>query len=452
MVHADGRFVPLSRRLRFLVPQPPNVLVITCHDLGRHLGCYGIPTVQSPNLDRLAGEGVRFAGAFCTAPQCSPARASLFTGRYPHANGVMGLCHGRFGWDLNHDEQHLAAMMAGSGRHSVLAHHQHETRRPDDMGYDRILVGDAVHPAGRVVDEVSAFLKTRTSADAPFFLQLGFFEPHRPFEIWDTPPDDERGVTIPPWLVDDAGARAEFAGFQGAIRSLDRAIGRLLAALDGAGLAANTIVVFTADHGIPFPRAKCSLYDPGLEVALIVRWPAGGLPDGSVPDPMVSHLDVVPTLLDLCGAPIPANLHGRSLAPLLRGETWEPRDAVFGQITHHDYCDPRRCIRTRTHKLIVNFTNAPFFMDPSQAWRPKTITKDPADPAGTTHDPVELYDLMADPGETCNLARSDAHRTTCRELLRRLHRWMQETSDPMLQGIPTPPIYDRAMRALTGKG
>jgi len=119
----------------------PNVIVMICHDIGQHLGCYGVETVNTPSLDGLAEEGVRFSNNFCTSPSCSPSRAAIFTGRYPHSNGVMGLCHADFGWDLYTGENHLAGLLHGAGYRTGLLGHQHETRRPHEMGYDDVRMG-----------------------------------------------------------------------------------------------------------------------------------------------------------------------------------------------------------------------------------------------------------------------------------------------------------------------
>lgn len=438
----------------------PNILLMICHDLGRHLGCYGVSTVHTPNVDRLAAEGVRMARSFCVAPQCSPSRAALFTGRYPHSNGVLGLTHAQFDWDLHPEERHLAGLLSESGWHAALIGLQHETRRPEGMGFDEIVgqnapVEDsALTGADRLAAQVGAFLQRRRDQEKPFYLQVGFAEPHRvpgtPGDFGHLPPDDSRGVTVPAYLVDDADARAELAAFQGAIRKVDGAVGRILGALDDCGLREDTLVVFTTDHGIPFPRAKCSVYEAGLEVCLVLHWPGGGVSGGRVLDPMIPNVDCLPTLLEMAGAPVPGNVQGRSFAPLLRGEPYAPRPEVFGEMTYHDYYDPVRSIRTERHKLIVAFCFNRGFMDPSQQWRPRTRTRHPADPALSRHDLIELYDLAEDPLETRNLAASEAHRAVRDDLLRRLHAWMVETDDPLLRGVPPSPMHLRAVAALEG--
>lgn len=425
----------------------PNILFVTCHDIGRHLHCYGINEVESPNFDALSASGVRFEQAFCTAPQCSPSRASIFTGRYPHNNGMMGLAHGYFGWDLHADERHLAQYLNDAGYHTAGLGIIHESRRSQRPGFDRVLQA-ASGEAPDITATAIEYIRAQRPPDQPFYLQVGYIEPHRRDVDYQAPPYNARGVCIPPYLVPEPTAYEDLAYFQGSIRKVDAALGELLAALDDAGLRDDTLVIFTADHGIPYPRAKCSLYDPGLEVALMLRWPGGPLAAGQIVDAMVSNIDILPTILDLLGLPAAEQVQGVSLLPLLRGEMEQVHDTIYGEMTYHDYCDPRRCLRTATHKLIVNFTSAPFFMDPSQQWRPKTITLHPPRPEFAYHPPVELYDLVTDPLERQNLADDPAHADLCRDLLARLHAWMTDTHDPLLQGIPTPPMHDMALRAL----
>jgi N-sulfoglucosamine sulfohydrolase len=438
----------------------PNVVVVTCHDLGRHLGCYGNPTVQTPNLDALAADGIRFGQAFCAAPQCSPSRASLYTGRWPHANGVLGLTHANFGWDLHPEERHLAQVLREAGYATALVGANHEVRHVTDEQAAERLGFDYLSRPRRGDDITAQALDRIAKLETPFYLQLGYNEPHRlnhadPSAEPDymgflgeyVEPDDERGVTMPPWLKETESGRREIAELQGALKYVDRAIGRVLDALPE-----NTLVIFTPDHGLALPRAKCSLYGPGLEVALIVRWPQGGWTGGRVQDELISNVDVFPTILEAIGIPAPENVHGQSFAALLDGSAYQPRDAIFGEMTYHDYYDPRRCIRTARHHLIVNFTAAPAFMNPSQSWRPRTDPVVPDKPALAYHPLVELFDLDEDPHERNNLADDPAHADVRTELLVRLHAWMRETADPLLDGAVTPPMHRWALEALaTGR-
>ncbi len=433
-----------------------NVILITCHDLGQHLGCYGVGTVDTPNIDRLAAEGVLFKNSFCAAPQCSPSRAAMLTGRHPQTNGVLGLCHGGFKWDLHPGETHLARRFKDAGYHTSLVGTQHETNHPERMGFDELhLSSDPDLPTAlalQFAERAAAWLSEPKHQEVPFYLQFGLIEPHRAANRangWFTTHQKPRSeVTVPGYLVRDAGALEEFGLFEASVRTADDAVGRVMEALQHAGLAETTLVIFTSDHGIPFPRSKCSLYDPGLQVPLILRWSQGPWKPGTVEEAMVSNVDYVPTLCDLLGLPPANNAQGRSIAALLRGEAFERRHEIFAGMTYHDYYDPLRAIRTEQYKLIVSFCYNRALMDPSQQWRPKTITVTPPDPSTSRHPLVQLYDLRADPLEQHNLAENIEFTHVKNDLLARLHQWMVETGDPLLEGVPMPPIHNEALAAL----
>ncbi len=442
----------------------PNILIMHCHDLGRFLHCYGVKTVQTPNLDRLASEGVTFLNTFCSAPQCSPSRASIFTGRYPHNNGVMGLCHAEFAWDLHSDEQHLGQILGGAGYETAGVGVIHETRGgPRRCGLQQYTPASN---AERAADEAIALLKRLAGrSDRPFYMQVGCIEPHRlggrdkadsdhmGFLGDHLQEDRSQGVTVPGYLRDTEGTRTEIAELQGAVRHMDRHMGRVLEGLRELGLEANTLTIFTTDHGIAMPRAKCSLYDPGLGVAFMLRWPSrAGWHGGMRRSEMVSNIDILPTILDAVGVAVPGRVQGRSFAPLLDGRSYASRTEIFGEITYHDYYDPRRCIRTETHKLIVNFSSAPFFMDPSQSWRPRSDTKVPLNHAVAYHPAVELYDLREDPHELRNLADNPTHASVRKELLGRLNRHLEATQDPILTEGVVSPIQRKAWSLLKGAG
>ncbi|HET6319097.1 MAG TPA: sulfatase-like hydrolase/transferase, partial [Chloroflexota bacterium] len=279
-------------------------------------------------MDHLAETGVRFERSFCTAPQCSPSRAALHTGRYPHATGVLGLAHAPFGWRLDPSERHIAHILADVGYATSLIGMQHLVERDaaHELGYQRVA---PVSPAYEEADVAVAQLRELSSQEAPFYLEVGFEEPHRPYDFGGARRDASRGVAIPPYLPNTAEAQEDFAAFQGAIRQMDEAVGRILSALDELGIADTTLVVFATDHGAAMPRAKCTLYDPGIEVALLMRYPKAGLAGGRVVSELVSNVDITPTVLDALGLPLPASLHGQSLWPLLQEAPFQPRSEVF---------------------------------------------------------------------------------------------------------------------------
>lgn len=440
----------------------PNVLFVHCHDLGRYLHCYGVDTVQSPNLDRLAGEGVLLERMFCTAPQCSPSRASLFTGRYPHTNGVMGLTHAEFAWDLHPEERHLGEILRDAGYRTAAVGVIHETR----SGAARCGYGDhRPQPrAEQAVDNAIARLGELAASDeAPFCLSVGFLEPHRlpqpdpnadmGFVAPGIEPDAALGVQVPDYLEPTDGTKTELAELQGAVRHMDTHFGRLMAAVDELGLRDTTLVVFTTDHGVAMPRAKCSLYDPGLGVATIFRMPMReGWRGGIRHDALLSNIDVLPTLLELLDIAAPEGVQGRSFLGLMDGGAYTRRSEIHGEITYHDYYDPRRCIRTDTHKLIANFSAAPAYMDPSQSWRPRSDTVEPRNRATAYHPKIELFDLREDPWELRDLGDDPAHAELRAELMGRLYAHMRDTQDPLLDGAVTSPMHTAVVDLLQQAG
>jgi arylsulfatase A-like enzyme len=394
---------------------------MTTHDIGRHLGCYG-RGVTSPNLDAFAASGLRFDQAFCTAPQCSPSRASLASGRYPHNNGVMGLAHRGFDWELAPDVPHIAKVLSENDFETHLFGGQHVSMHPERLGFT------AHH---RETEGVEAFLAT----ERRLYLEINFEETHRPYpEVAGDPP---AALQVPAYLPDGPEALAEFAALNEGIRLMDEAAGRVLAALERAGRADDAIVVFTTDHGVAMPRAKCTLYDAGIEVALVFRWPRGEL--HGVRDGMVSNIDVLPTLLEAAGVEAPRGVQGRSL---LDGGG---REAIFAEKTFHSYYDPMRCVRTPRHKLIRNFETAFAVEVPGDIQAGPIFRADPSRYSKDRADVVELYDLAADPLELRNMAGQEELAQVERELSAQLWNWMRETDDPLLNGPVSSPRYRLAM-------
>ena len=444
--------------------KPPNILIVHCHDLGQYLHCYGVKTVQTPHLDTLASEGVRFARSFCTNPGCSPSRASIFTGRYPHSNGVMGLCHANFAWDLNLGEKHMAEILRDAGYTTAAVGVIHETASGyKRCGYEQYFSPASAEPATDAA--IRLLHEFHDKPGKPFFLCVGFIEPHRlsykeptwpgalpgdsSFPGPALKPDDTLGVEIPGYLRDTEGTRRELAGLQGAIHHVDTQAGRLLAALKESGLESDTLVIFTTDHGVAMPRSKCSLYEPGVQVSLLMRLPSRqGWHGGDVRPEMINNIDYLPTILELAGQPVPANIQGRSFVPLLDGKAYQPNRDIFTELTYHDYYDPRRAIRTETHKLIVNFTTAPAFMDPSQSWRPSSDVVVPENRAMAYHPDVELYDLAKDPWEQNDVSRQSQYAEVRSDLLKRLYQHLVDTQDPILKGAVTSPQHLRAIKLL----
>jgi N-sulfoglucosamine sulfohydrolase len=419
----------------------PNIILLTTHDTGQHVSPYGIKTVHTPNCERLASESVLFENSFCTAPQCSPSRASLVTGRYPHSNGTMGLTHADFAWSLHVDEQPIASLLGGSGYTTWLLGGQHETNDPSSLGFDHVDIGFTLLDLPAHIEP----LLDQRDLRRPFYCQIGCFETHRPFDGHGTEPDDSLGIYIPPYLRDGPETRDELRKMQGLVRRFDTGLGQLLGILDDRDLCDNTILVVTTDHGIAFPRAKGTLFDPGLETMLFVRWPArfeGGLRRKE----LISHVDILPTLLEAIGVPCPDCIQGQSFLLLLEGKTCAERSEIFAEKTFHDCYDPMRCIRTRTHKYICYFEKSSLHPVPGDIIGGGANRElGPLSRQGNE----ALYDLTSDPGEKINRVDDPDCREIVADLRRRLHRWMQETGDPLLEGPVASPFYERACIILT---
>jgi arylsulfatase A-like enzyme len=408
-----------------------NVLIVHWHDLGRYLGAYGHPDVSSPRLDRLAAEGILFTRAHATAPLCSPSRGSLFTGRYPQSNGLVGLAH--HGWEYRSDVRTLPHILSDFGWYSALFGMQHETSYPKRLGFDEFDVSNSY--CDYVVDRAQEWLQDSAEnlAGQPFLLTAGFFETHRPYPRDRYEPADAADVDPPGFLPDTPEVRGDVAEFYGAIAAADAAVGRLLDTLAQTGLDASTWVVFFTDHGPAFPRAKSTLYDAGTGIGLIVRPPAGRSVAPRVYDELFSGVDLLPTLLGLLGVDVPADVEGVShagalLAPDPRAEP--VREQVYSMKTYHDSFDPIRAIRTKEYSYIENYAARPLLdlpLDIEDSPSGHAVAPFIAGPRPER----ELYDLRADPAETNNLLAGDdpGVDALAADLAVRLHDWRQRIGD-----------------------
>jgi N-sulfoglucosamine sulfohydrolase len=261
-------------------------------------------------------------------------------------------------------------------------------------------------------------------------------------------PDDSLGISLPPYIPDTPQARSEFAQLQGVIGLMDAAVGVIWEALQANDLLSDTWVIFTTDHGIAMPRAKTTMYDPGIETALLMYAEPFGLTDGLVFDEMISNVDIVPTILDGLGITPPDTLHGRSFWGLLTGTDYPPNTHIFVEKTFHTAYEPQRAVRTDRYKLIwnaeVDIINVAADIQHSPIY-PQMI-----DELTLERPPFELYDLEADPVERQNLIGQVAYADVERDLRERLLGWMQSTNDPLLNGPISSPYYNEAKRLLLG--
>lgn len=420
----------------------PNILYIHSHDTGRYVQPYGY-AVPTPHIQQLAGEGVLFRQAYSASPTCSPSRASLLTGQYPHNNGMLGLAHR--GFSLYDYEHHLLHTLRKAGYLCALAGVQHIADAFDPpwkkIGYDLKLGSEVEGEAGPHIPANNAHLAAVDFLDGapqqPFFLSVGFVETHRDFP--PLPPGAEPGFTTPPPpLPDFPEIRKDAARFIQSARDLDAKMGAVFEALRRNGLIENTLIVCTTDHGIPFPGHKCTLTGNGLGVMLILRGP-GGFSGGRVIDSLVSQVDLFPTLCEYLDIPAPDWLQGVSFMPVIRGEASETREQVFGEVNYHAAYEPMRSVRTRRWSYIQRFDPRPHPVLPNTDNSPGKRILVEHGWESIPQAEESLFDLVFDPYEVKNLAGEAGKAAVLDEMRARLGEWMEQTEDPLLDGpIPLP--------------
>jgi len=418
--------------------EKPNIILFITHDQGQYLGCYDseqVPnSLETPNLDNLAQKGVRFSNYFCTAPQCSPSRGSMKTSLYPHQNGLMGLVN--LGWTLPADNKTLAMFLKENGYTTHLLGLQHESLDAKTLGYDTISKRgpEFKYSRGRMEKKYLKFLTEHKDDTQPFFLNIGTIEVHRPYRAWSGPVDPSR-VKIPPYLPDNEEIRKDFAEFYGNIEIVDGTIGKILDHLEDIGLMEKTLFIYTTDHGAAYPRAKCTLYDPGLKILLIMYHSnMESFTGGKIVDNMISNLDLLPTLIDYIGGEIPKKIEGKSFLPILIDEKQQIHSEIYAEKTFHEIYDPMRCIRTHKYKYIKNFQELDTLYQ-----IPKDIAMDPAGKVMMERNQEprlmeELYDLEKDPNEMKNLINNPDYQIVLKDLRKKLKNWMKQTNDPLIKG------------------
>ena len=423
----------------------PNIILFITHDQGQFLGCYSSPqtpnSLETPNLDKIAKNGIRFTNYFCTAPQCSPSRGSIQTSLYPHQNGLMGLVDR--GWSLPKEFKTMPMYLKELGYSTHLIGLNHESRYPSNLGFDTMTErffskrgreNNFLYNCNLVEKESKKFLEDHKNNEKPFYVSIGVEEVHRPFKIW-ADPVDPNSLNVPPFLPDNEIVRKELSEFYGAINRVDLTIERIISMLEDTGLNENTLFIYTTDHGSPFPRAKCTLYDPGIETILLMHEPNSNMfSNGKVMNNLLSNVDLLPTLIDYIGGEIPKNIEGKSFLPLLKQEQTEVRSEIYVEKTYHEIYDPIRGIRTNNYKYIRNFEKldtlyqmaAPMLMAPSGKYMKNFYNS----PRSTE----ELYDLRKDPLEKTNVINTTEYQEIVTELRIRLSNWLKATNDPILQG------------------
>lgn len=406
----------------------PNIVLIIGDDhTYTDAGCYGNPDVQTPNIDRLAREGIRFTNAHTASAMCVPTRSMLYTGLYPVKNGAYP----------NHSQVYPDTR--------CIAHYL------KDLGY-RVGLAGKVHVGPResfpfqYLKTTDAALEQFITDDGPFCLIYASTNPHAP---WRRGLYDPAKLTVPPYLVDTPEFRQALADYYFEVTELDKEVGRCLALLDKHRLADDALTIYTSEQGAPFPHGKWTCYEIATHVQFIARW-RGRIKPASTCNAMICYADFVPTAVELAGGRPIEGLDGKSLLPVLTAQAGTLHDAVFGVHTTRGIidgseCYPIRSIRTDTHRYIWNLKADATFHNIVTARSPdywkSWVERSQSDPKAKRlvesyqHRPEEeLYDLVRDPYEQTNLAADPANAVLKADLRRRLEAFMQQQGD---KGIET---------------
>jgi arylsulfatase A-like enzyme len=417
----------------------PNILWISTEDMSPHLGCYGDKVAKTPNIDRLASQGVRYANVFTTAAISAPVRAGIITGMYQTSIGCMHMRTTSYRRSADNPVEFTAVPP-----HYVKAF----TEYMRTAGYyctnnnktDYQFAKDPVPTS--IWDECSrnAHYKNRPDKNQPFFSVFNWTGTHES-QNWDlgNVKTDPKTVKLPPYYPDTEIIRRNFAKMYDNIARLDSVVGVLLAELEKEGELENTIIFFWGDHGDGLPRGKRWLYDSGLNIPLIIKWPDRNRA-GQIDDRLISSIDLGPTVLSLAGIPVPAHMQG---IPFLGDQAGNPRDAVFAARDRVDESyDMIRSVRTSNYLYVRNYypnepfpiwvpylSNMPIYKEMLRLDAEGRLTGPQKNWMAYSRPPEELYDVKADPFQIKNLINDPKYRNILTDLRQRHEKWTLETGD-----------------------
>ncbi|KAH7045137.1 alkaline-phosphatase-like protein [Macrophomina phaseolina] len=454
--------------------QPKNILLLIADDLGREqTGCYGCKSIKTPNLDSLSASGSKFDMAFTSTASCSGSRTVIYTGLHTHETGSYGLNHERNGFQTFPNVETAPQVFNRLGYRTGILGKVHVG--PGTAYPWEIQEQSESRNVAHMADRASVFFQGAQADNKPFFLTVGFVDPHRQLHVrggfgnvqgnHDSRLQDHlykpEDVEVPSFLSDIPEVRQELVEYYRAITRMDQGVGRILDALDAAGARHDTLVLFLSDNGPPFINSKTTLFEAGVRLPFLMRAPGISTP-GTVNPSLVSYTDILPTFLDWAGhghinAPEgKIQRRGRSILPILSTTTPEPGwDCVFGSHTFHEITNywPTRYMRDcryKYHRNVCWKLDFPFAMDlyASLSFEGMRNAKPPMIGQRRLKDyirrpPEELYDLENDPLEVENLAGRDEARGVLKEMREALEEWQRETRDLWLWRDGTPLVLYR---------
>jgi len=438
----------------------PNIVMYLSDDHGYEFtGCYGDGVVHTPNIDALATEGMRFTKMFAASPTCVPSRSVLYTGLYPYRNGAMG----------NHTKtrqriQSLPTYLRALGYRVVLANKVH-VQPPNVFDFEILeaaLPPDPANPRthrdeGLDTQKVDAFLASHAAerGNEPLCLILADDSPH---VTWEKNRDyDPAMLRVPPYMVDTPMTRRALANYYQDVTTMDGRVGEVMASLRKHGFEDTTLFIYTTDQGSEWPHSKWTVYDTGIRVPFIARWP-GRIEAGSICDALVSFVDMTGTFVDVAGGDAVEHLDGRSFLDVLLGNRKDFRDYVFASHTRDGDMNvfPQRGLRDSRYKYVLNlmpenkwtthFTKVEGLSESHATVYNTWLEKARMDPVAARlvqtierHGPEEVYDTQEDPYELNNIIDRSDTRPILKRMRAQLKRMLHEMGDPAHESVPENP-------------
>ena len=415
----------------------PNIVVFIGDDVGMELGCYGDAGAHTPNMDRLAAGGLLCRKAFLTSPQCSPSRTSILSGQFAHTIGTEDLHTG-----INDTTFLLPHYLQQAGYYTgiMLKTHLGEAGLAQ-FSWNESRISATERREKGPASIFSTFLDQ--AGNRPFFMWVGFHDAHRPYDHSSEKlpvANDPAAVQVPPYLVDAPGTRRDLADYYDEVSRMDVQIGEMVAVLEARQLLNNTLIVVLSDNGKPFPRAKGTLYDSGLQTPLIFHWPAAVQAGLEYPH-LVSAIDLMPTLLDVAGVQAPGHLYGQSIRPVFSNTSLPGRKYVFAERNWHDADEYMRSIRTDSFLLVYNayhalphgtprdLSTSPSWFDLKTGQAAGTLSTAQAWVLQAPRHMIELYDVKTDPHQLRNVSGQAGYLSINNQLTNELVEWMKTTKD-----------------------
>ncbi|WP_162027257.1 MULTISPECIES: sulfatase [unclassified Lentimonas] len=417
----------------------PNFVFFIADDVSQEdFGCYGHPTIQTPQIDALADAGMRFDNAYLTISSCSPSRCSIITGRYPHNSGAPEL-HVR----LPDEQVRFPELLRQAGYYTVLAGKNHMFGS-EDRAFDAILTKGKPSGSEDWLDVVHERPK-----DAPFFFWFASNDAHRNWQFTEHAPRyDLEGIVVPPYLFDSKVTRDDLASYYHEVSRFDYYVGQVVNALHEQGVLDNTVIVVAADNGRPFPRCKSRLYDSGIKTPWVVHYPKL-LQGGATTESFISSIDLSATCLELAGVEVPDCIQGQSFVPILQDADATVREVLFAEQNWHVYSNHSRLVRMGDFAYIQNsypdqmnlsYESDTSFPAGNELWKAQAAGQTNAAQQQIFRTPsplMELYDLSKDPDQLVNLAANPEYASVLEQGRALLARWSEQTGDT-LPDNPTP--------------